>query len=139
MSEDSKRELVSWRIAKLTDFESINKWVNQQGNIQTSLTILVRHMIDRFGYRDITDMDIQKAMFLEPYSKEFQNIIAVMDELKLKMQNNDGIDKSLEDQDFIKFKSKSDERIVPGISKAESEVRSEPKDEFYSSIDRSRL
>lgn len=67
MNEDnkevSKRDLVSWRINKLNDFQSLNKWVNAQGNIQISLTTLVRHMIDRFGYRDITDIDIQKQCF----------------------------------------------------------------------------
>ncbi|MEK4108621.1 hypothetical protein NST28_31585 [Paenibacillus sp. FSL R10-2791] len=141
MNEDnkevSKRDLVSWRINKLNDFQSLNKWVNAQGNIQISLTTLVRHMIDRFGYRDITDIDIQKTMFLEPYSKDFENIIAVMDELKNKLSISNSSTELSVDPEISDEKNQDTSSAVTSIE-AKKDVNSE-KDNFYSTIDPSRL
>ncbi|MEK3868310.1 MULTISPECIES: hypothetical protein [Paenibacillus] len=141
MNEDnkevSKRDLVSWRINKLNDFQSLNKWVNAQGNIQISLTTLVRHMIDRFGYRDITDIDIQKTMFLEPYSKDFQNIIAVMDDLKNKLSISNSSTELSVDAEISDEKNQDTSSAVTSIE-AKKDVNSE-KDNFYSTIDPSRL
>ncbi|WP_068505940.1 hypothetical protein [Paenibacillus kribbensis] len=78
--KDKKRDLVSWRINKLSDSEQINDWVNAQSNVQNSLTSLVRHMIEQFGYRDITDQDIQKSLYQKPIIDELRSLLP---ELKL--------------------------------------------------------
>ncbi|MCE0555299.1 hypothetical protein LQK80_37265 [Bacillus thuringiensis] len=62
------RANVSWKIKDIKDEEArnkINKWCDQQEKIQVSLTSLVLHMIDRFGYKNITDHDIQKLLHQE--------------------------------------------------------------------------
>lgn len=59
------RQNVTWRVGELSEQESINKWIDEQKNIQSTLTTLALHMIDRFGYRNITDHDIQKVMYHE--------------------------------------------------------------------------
>ncbi|MEV2909468.1 hypothetical protein ABNF65_12665 [Paenibacillus larvae] len=76
MSEKNTRELVSWRIGKLPDSEQLNKWVNAQSNVQNSITSLVRHMIEQFGYRDITAHDIQKSLFQKPITDELRLILS---------------------------------------------------------------
>lgn len=76
MSEKNTRELVSWRIGKLPDSEQLNKWVNAQSNVQNSITSLVRHMIEQFGYRDVTAHDIQKALFQKPIADELRLILS---------------------------------------------------------------
>ncbi|NOU82636.1 hypothetical protein GC101_27615 [Paenibacillus sp. LMG 31459] len=130
--EVTKRDLVSWRINKLSDFESLNKWVNAQGNIQISLTTLVRHIIDQFGYRDITDIDIQKAMFLEPYFKDFQTIIAVMDDFK---KNSSNFTATLE----LDSHSKNTDDSKDKVSAESGRESDSDKDPFYSSVDASLL
>ncbi|HDR6957813.1 MULTISPECIES: hypothetical protein [Bacillus cereus group] len=62
------RANVSWKIKDIKDEESrnkINKWCDNQEKIQVSLTSLVLHMIDRFGYKNITDHEIQKLLHQE--------------------------------------------------------------------------
>jgi len=61
----STRKNVTWRVGELSETESVNKWIDAQSNIQNTLTSLALHMIDRFGYRNITDHDIQKIMYQE--------------------------------------------------------------------------
>lgn len=121
----AKRDLVSWRINKLNDFDSLNKWVNAQGNIQISLTTLVRHMIDRFGYRDITDIEIQKAMFLEPYSNDLQYVI---DEIKKNLSQNSA---AVESNSNIISNKEVEEKVEP--------VKTPETDYFYRSVDTSLL
>ncbi|MDN4090872.1 hypothetical protein [Paenibacillus polymyxa] len=60
---ESKRKVVTWRIEKIPERESLNKWIDAQSNIQNTLTMLARYMIDQFGYSDILDYDTQKALF----------------------------------------------------------------------------
>lgn len=76
MSEKNRRELVSWRIGKLPDTEQLNDWVNAQSNVQNSITSLVRHMIEQFGYRDITQHDIQRVLFQKPVVDELRSILS---------------------------------------------------------------
>ncbi|QNR70536.1 hypothetical protein IAQ67_29400 (plasmid) [Paenibacillus peoriae] len=76
MSEKNRRELVSWRIGKLPDTDQLNEWVNAQSNVQNSITSLVRHMIEQFGYRDVTQHDIQKSLFQKPIADELRSILS---------------------------------------------------------------
>lgn len=59
------RKNVTWRIGDDTQHELLNNWLDNQNNIQTSLANVALHMIDRFGYRNIMDYDIQKALHQE--------------------------------------------------------------------------
>lgn len=59
------RKNVSWRVIDAPHSEAINKWLDEQKNIQDSLTNIVLHMIERFGIRNITDYDIQKMLYQE--------------------------------------------------------------------------
>lgn len=62
---NSKRKNVTWRISEHPENEKLNNWLDQQKNIQDSITNIVLHMIDRFGDRNITDYDIQKMLYQE--------------------------------------------------------------------------
>ncbi|MGM9923927.1 MAG: hypothetical protein ACI35R_06765 [Bacillus sp. (in: firmicutes)] len=59
----STRKNVSWRVSEHPQSDQINAWLDQQKNIQDSITNIVFHMIDRFGMRNITDYDIQKQLY----------------------------------------------------------------------------
>ncbi|MEK6189799.1 MAG: hypothetical protein N2A99_02280 [Carnobacterium alterfunditum] len=41
------------------------KWVNAQNNAQNSFMTLIEHMIDRYGYEDITDHEIARKLYKE--------------------------------------------------------------------------
>lgn len=60
-----QRKNVTWRISEHPENERLNNWLDQQKNIQDSITNIVLHMIDRFGNRNITNYDIQKILFQE--------------------------------------------------------------------------
>ncbi|OMC81832.1 hypothetical protein BK128_21415 [Viridibacillus sp. FSL H7-0596] len=59
------RKLISWRIEQLNeqDRQRINDWLDQQNNIQNSLTNIALHMINRFGETDVMSYDVQRALF----------------------------------------------------------------------------
>lgn len=78
MNEKTTRELVSWRLGKLSDSDQLNKWVNAQANVQNSITSLVRHMIEQFGYRDITSHDIQKTLFQKSMTDELKVVLSAL-------------------------------------------------------------
>lgn len=59
----SNRGNVSWRVSKHPSSDKLNKWCDSQANIQESISNIVLHMIEKFGYRNITDYEVQKALF----------------------------------------------------------------------------
>lgn len=76
-------------------------------------------------------------MFLEPYSKDFQNIIAVMDDLKNKLSISNSSTELSVDAEISDEKNQDTSSAVTSIE-AKKDVNSE-KDNFYSTIDPSRL
>ncbi|PGQ88346.1 hypothetical protein [Priestia megaterium] len=58
-----KRKLVSWRVGDHHHNEILNKWLDGQLNIQESLSNVILHIYDHFGDRNITDYDVQKALY----------------------------------------------------------------------------
>ncbi len=58
-----ERQNVTWRVAEQSESKNINKWLDNQQNIQVSLANIVLHMIDKFGYVNITDYQVQKQLF----------------------------------------------------------------------------
>lgn len=60
---DKNRESFLWRLKE--DQQKINDWMDKQANISNSLRILVLHFIDKYGYQNVTDYEVQKALNLE--------------------------------------------------------------------------
>lgn len=63
----ANRKLISWRIDNLDQREQdeINAWLDQQQNIQKSITNVVQHMINRFGHTDIMSYNNQRALYTD--------------------------------------------------------------------------
>lgn len=80
------RKLISWRIEKLeqTQQDTINDWLDNQQNIQQSLTNVVLHMINRFGTTDIMNYENQKALYTnpenEPIAPKTTDIVEIIEE-----------------------------------------------------------
>ncbi|APO48517.1 hypothetical protein BS614_30820 (plasmid) [Paenibacillus xylanexedens] len=73
MTEPTRKH-VSWRVGELKEHEKVNRWIDAQSNIQLSLASIVLHMVDRFGYRNITEHDIQKILYQEPLLTGLQSV-----------------------------------------------------------------
>lgn len=58
-----ERKNVTWRVGEQSEKEKINKWLDKQDNIQVSLANIVMHMINQFGYVNITDYQVQKQLY----------------------------------------------------------------------------
>ncbi|MDR6726120.1 hypothetical protein J2W91_004626 [Paenibacillus amylolyticus] len=130
MGGKNRRELVSWRINKLPDSEQLNDWVNAQSNVQNSITSLVRHMIEQFGYRDITQHDIQRILFQKP----------LVDELKFVLSELKGAPLSV----LSENESSSAIPVTEVEHITESEIRNSDKhknanDDIYGMIDKTSL
>ncbi|MEK5081050.1 hypothetical protein MKX73_19175 [Solibacillus sp. FSL W7-1436] len=50
--------------------ERLNEWLNAQSNNTQSIFNLIDHMIDRFGYTDVTSHEINKKLYLERITYE---------------------------------------------------------------------
>lgn len=61
MAEERKN--VTWRVSQHPEHKKINKWLDSQRSIQDSISNIVLHMIDRYGYVNITDYEIQKQLY----------------------------------------------------------------------------
>lgn len=74
----SNRKLISWRIDSLDlrEQEIINEWLDNQQNIQKSITNVVQHMINRFGTTDIMNFENQRALYTEDISSTFNKVTA---------------------------------------------------------------
>lgn len=72
----SNRKLISWRIDSLDlrEQEIINEWLDNQQNIQKSITNVVQHMIDRFGTTDIMNFENQRALYTEDMPFTFNKV-----------------------------------------------------------------
>lgn len=58
-----ERKNVTWRVAEHSESQKINKWLDKQKNIQESIANIVLHMIDKYGYVNITDYQVQKQLY----------------------------------------------------------------------------
>lgn len=58
-----ERKNVTWRVAEHPEHKKLNQWLDSQRNIQDSISNIVLHMIDRYGYVNITDYQIQKLLY----------------------------------------------------------------------------
>jgi len=51
------------RIAGRSQTLDVERWLNSQSNINTSLNNVISHMVRIFGYRDIMDYEVQSFLF----------------------------------------------------------------------------
>lgn len=58
-----ERKNVTWRVAEHSESKKINQWLDKQKNIQESIANIVLHMIDKYGYVNITDYQVQKQLY----------------------------------------------------------------------------
>jgi|SRR5699024_5501935 len=61
----TKRKNVTWRIEDHSESEKLNKWLDQQKHIQQSIATLVLHAVDKYGYVNMTDYQMQKKLISE--------------------------------------------------------------------------
>lgn len=59
---DKLRKSVIFRLANHKQRDILNEWLNNQDNIQDSITNVILHIIDQYGMCNITDFEVQKAM-----------------------------------------------------------------------------
>src|SRR5699024_1960339 len=59
----AKRKNVTWRVGEHPEHAKINRWLDKQKNIQDSMANVVLHMIDQYGYVNITDYQVQKQLY----------------------------------------------------------------------------
>ncbi|MFE5473877.1 hypothetical protein [Bacillus safensis] len=48
-----------------TKKQKIAKWCENQPNLTNSVLSLIEHAIDRFGYEDVTDHDVERKLYIE--------------------------------------------------------------------------
>ncbi|EFU39310.1 hypothetical protein PVOR_25508 [Paenibacillus vortex V453] len=132
MNDKNRRELVSWRIGKLPDTEQLNSWVNAQSNVQNSITSLVRHMIEQFGYRDVTAHDIQKALFQKPIADELRSILSGLKDVPpISIPTSEAPSAKNEPEEVAENPTKNE------INKPEAHKNS--NDDIYGMIDKTNL
>lgn len=97
------RKNVSWRVSENDHPRAveINKWLNAQNNIQISLNNIVLHLIEKFGYKDVTDYEVQKALFLA--FSEKAPVLGVTPADLLVADNFTGAEKDSENEKTIKL------------------------------------
>lgn len=97
-NKEKNRNIVYLRLDKLTDEKrkKINDWLDAQSNMQESITNLVIHAIERFGNVEITDYNVQKALYSDtiqvatlPINTSTQGFI-----VEEKIEENDQLDAS---------------------------------------------
>lgn len=113
MAEERKN--VTWRVSQHPEHKKINKWLDSQRSIQDSISNIVLHMIDRYGYVNITDYEIQKQLYGKFTDIDYQT------EKEL-----------VEEAEDSRATEKSDR--IPEKSKEKKE-----KDDLYSNIDINNL
>lgn len=62
--KNEARKTLNIRLEKLPHVDKVNKWLDCQANITDSVVNLVLHMIEKHGYRDVLDFDIQRELHL---------------------------------------------------------------------------
>lgn len=61
----ANRKLISWRIDSLSESDQVklNAWLDQQQNIQKSITNVVMHTINQLGISDVMSFENQKRLY----------------------------------------------------------------------------
>lgn len=68
MAKEKQRTQITWKLDRLSEKQKVkvNRWGDNQQNMQASITSVMLHMIDRFGDGvDFLDFDVQKELYTE--------------------------------------------------------------------------
>ncbi|HDR8408373.1 TPA: hypothetical protein QC295_001561 [Bacillus cereus] len=133
------RANVSWKIKDIKDEESrnkINKWCDNQEKIQVSLTSLVLHMIDRFGYKNITDHEIQKLLHQEFPLTGINTEEAIFESVKEIEKTHDSKSEKTHDTQTSQKKIETEEKNSVPVKEQSSD---DEKDNIYNQIDTNAL
>lgn len=130
--KDKERMQVPWRLDKLTDEKrkKINDWLDVQSNMQESITNLVIHAIERFGNVEITDYNVQKALYSDTIQVSAISPVGTsttehfVDE---KLEENDQVDPPV----MIEQHGKQDDK--------KDEEKDDEKDDWFASVDPNSL
>lgn len=109
-----ERKNVTWRVAEQSESDKINKWLDKQQNIQISLSNIVLHMINQFGYVNITDYQVQKQL----YGK--------ITEIKQSIENT---------EDDEKDNSSNEKNNAASTKKVNEKDQSKDKNNIYDGVD----
>lgn len=139
----SDRQNVTWRVSKDPQKDKLNKWCDAQHNIQDSISNLVLHMIEKFGYRDIKDYDIQKDLYKICSSDKANTTESLMtNEFILNDEITDNISDSVNKEQTINTDDKpqidKNEIFKEGTKKIVSNDQNNEND-LYDEIDLSTL
>jgi len=115
------RKNVTWRIADNPQNDLINQWLDQQKNIQESITNIVLHMIDRFGIQNITDYDIQKILYQE-----------LLTETKIQQQTN-------EQKNSVPEEANHKKEVNKPSNESKKDDAEQNNEDMYSDIDINNL
>ena len=88
-SNPKSRKNVSWRVSQHPSSDKLNKWCDQQANIQESISNVILHMIEIYGYRNITDYDIQRSLFNGLNTSNLQSIKVTAPESEIMNEEED--------------------------------------------------
>ena len=94
-----ERTQITWKLDRLSkkQQDKVNNWADQQQNMQTSITNIMLHMIDRYGEVDFMDFDVQKVLFAESFSINTTNLTNTTEnKLDNTKENIKNVDKKIE-------------------------------------------
>ncbi|MEK5105006.1 hypothetical protein MKX83_23995 [Cytobacillus sp. FSL M8-0252] len=96
MSEKKIKETlyINFKNNKDEKKEKISEWINNQDNYTKSILSLIEHVIDRFGYVDVTDHKIAGKLHTEKLYFEGKDIVPNIQE-KAIISDNKPIPKEL--------------------------------------------
>ena len=79
------RKMISFKIENLTakEREIIDRWADEQTNIQQSLANIVMHVVRYAGYTDVMDFDTQRKLHTI-----FANDVPVVEQVEQKTEAN---------------------------------------------------
>lgn len=107
-----KRTQIPFKLDRLTEKEQImvNRWADKQQNMQNSFTSIVLHMINRYGYVDFMDFDVQRELFTESLGtlsvqepKETMSTSQIIPEANKIMENKQVVNAEDEDDDEFDY------------------------------------
>jgi hypothetical protein len=125
----SNRKNVTLRVSEHPQSHIINQWLDEQKNIQESLTNIVMHMIERFGIRNITDYDIQKLLYQDPTASSY--VDGCVSPIPSVQEKTETKDKVLVNEPTTEEKNDNE----PKIEKEDKEIKEEQEDDLYSDLD----
>lgn len=69
---DLDSHAISWRYGSIAkdDIRKVKKWLGSQRNKNEAITQVILHMIERYGYKDVLEFDMQRQLFADSLQKD---------------------------------------------------------------------